>query len=248
MCATANRWSYEDHVRAKFPLPDDVRELVHGEPLECSTVLFDRGYGSSVVFREWGIDSEIMVVESGAITVRANFCWYGIHKGDTMKRERLVCYAPGNGSLDLVWLRDGVATGRQSTMADARRYMKTKDGKFLDSHGGWRPMFLNGLPTLVAYVERVGPNQVKTFLPRTKDEVPEMGVFSYQIMPDQDDWLARKMMNCEGISVTCLHDGRVVDVLNWSLKSKIAHFLNFESEILAWDEAERSRRVFSAVS
>lgn len=161
-----------------------------------------------------------------------------------MKPERLHCYAPGNGSLDLVWLRGDIATGRSATMADARRFMKTVEGKRLSSRGGYRPMLLNGLPTLVAYVDRVGPNQVKTFL----SDSDEMGVFTYEILPDEFDWLGRKMLNIERIAVTCVHDGNVVTVLNWSVKARIAHFLNFESEIVAWDEAERSRRVFGAVS
>lgn len=76
--------SYEVHVRSKFPLPSGYRELVHGEPLDRGTLLIDRGTDASVQFQEWGIYSEIMVIESGAITVRTNFCWFGIRNAESI--------------------------------------------------------------------------------------------------------------------------------------------------------------------
>lgn len=166
-------------------------------------------------------------------------------------RQRLHCYAPGDGSLHFCWILDGKASGRRTTMADVRRFMKTKEGQRLERNG-WRPMKLNSSPVLVAYVERVDQHgftgTVRTYAPCSGDEEPQLHTYTYHILPSDQSWLERKMLNIGSILVTTLHKNETVEVKNWSTKAKIAHFLNYEREITAWDEAMRFKHTFGAKS
>lgn len=161
-------------------------------------------------------------------------------------RQRLNCYAPGNGSLDFVWLEGNVAANRRVTMSDARRWLKTVDGR-KKKEEGWIVMKLNGLPTLVSHVERISDDVVEIVLPRASvDEPVKTGRFTYGILPDQAEWLEKKMLNINSIEVTTVRDGREIEVQNWGIKARIAHYLNYENEIVAWREAMRFKEVFGA--
>lgn len=136
--------------------------------------------------------------------------------------EKLHCYASGDGALHFCWQRDGKATGRKVTTADAKAYLKSKEARSLHDEG-WRVVTIDGAhPVLVAPVKRVGDNQLES----------KGVVFTYTIDETNVFWYRDRELVDNALRITFDHpDLGTRDVINYSTRARIRHFLNHEQDL-----------------
>jgi hypothetical protein len=76
-------------------------------------------------------------------------------------KMKLFTYSSGSGCLSLTWRftdKNGTSANRKVTLADARRYLASKDGEHLVN---WVPCYIENRWQLVHYVKRTGPNRLR---------------------------------------------------------------------------------------
>jgi hypothetical protein len=133
--------------------------------------------------------------------------------------EILKCYASGDGALHFVYLRNGVATGRPVTTADAQEYLDSPDGESLKSRG-WRVAIVDCVhPVLVANVQRI---DAKTLMYEGKP-------YTYSIDETNIFWQRDRDVIDHALTVQSDRDGEVMNVLNVNIRAAIRHFLNHEA-------------------
>lgn len=150
-------------------------------------------------------------------------------------------YAPGDGSIDFVWVDDkGQAAVKDVTMDDVVRFLDNARNRhyFLK---GWRPLFVNSRWALVKMFERVSDNQIQPVM----DEEDRKGVvYTYTIDPEFGATVRQP-----GIKVTTEVEGHTLEVRNWSILDSICFFLNHEEEItknIRWMKATTLPPLFDA--
>lgn len=136
--------------------------------------------------------------------------------------EKLECYASGDGALHLVFTDEyNKATGRKTTFEDAERYLiRTSEAANLRMEK-WRVVIINTLPTLVGNIKRI---DAETLDINDRE-------FRYSIDPNSLFWNRDRHCQDHHLTVETEYKGKVVNVVNYSLRSQIRHFLNNEESL-----------------
>lgn len=129
-------------------------------------------------------------------------------------------YASGDGALHFSDIEGGKCTGAKITLFDAQCYLQGEQ-----SHErllGWRAILLNGLPVLVAPVNRLTHNKL------------ELDGHSYYYQIDESRRFPDGQITDYAVSFLFpVPDVGFHELQNWSIRAQLIHFLNHEKELAA---------------
>ena len=146
-----------------------------------------------------------------------------------IKGQILICYAPGDGSLDFTWTGKEyphIATGRKVLRWHVNRFLKTKEGKRLIAKG-YKLYNINTHWTLVCTVVRKNKNTL----------LMSGDLYTYKVESLSPREANRGMPDCDlTVYYRYLSINRKFEVKNWSTRAVIRYFLNYEEELKRADK------------
>jgi len=136
--------------------------------------------------------------------------------------EKLKSYASGDGALHLCFTNNNNnATGRNVTIEDAAQYLEHNHNAVNLRSEKWRVVVINTMPVIVANVKRVDDGTL---------DINDRE-FRYSIDQTSQFWKNERHCQDHYLTVETDYKGQVVDVVNYSLRAQIRHFLNNEESL-----------------
>lgn len=130
-----------------------------------------------------------------------------------MKRTSIECIAIGDGALRPVY-----KDSRKMTVEVAKRYLAQSEVMARYRYENWRVVVLEGHPTIVANISRIGENSLSV-----NDQH-----FHYKI---DEKLKLGKHCPSHALSIWVKVDGEMKLVVNYSLRCQIRHFINNEADL-----------------
>jgi hypothetical protein len=135
--------------------------------------------------------------------------------------ETLHCYASGDGALHFCYLKDKKSCKRVVTLEEAKDYLANSPKASHLRLENWKVVLINDAPVLVGNVKRIDESTLAI------NDKP----FFYKIDESSSFWNNDGHCMDHFLTITCNHNGKTVNVVNYSLRMQLRHFINNESEL-----------------